>query len=159
MLAIRPGVPADDERVVDDYLAIWRSYGAPDDHFAADARDKVRAFIDHARSHRSLGLFLAAWDGEPAGSLACNLLTPAYPEVIRPELRRHGYIWSVYVEPRFGRRGIGRALVERGLAHLRAIGCQRAVLHASDAGAPLYEKAGFAPGREMRIELDPSAAG
>ncbi|HEV7254273.1 MAG TPA: GNAT family N-acetyltransferase [Mesorhizobium sp.] len=150
---VRSGTPANDATVAEHYLAIWRSYGTSQEHFRDDALDVTLAFIRHARARLGLGTFLAFLDGEVAGSAACNLQIPTDPEVIRPEIRRHGYIWSVYVDPRFQHRGIGRALVNRAVGHLREIGCHKAVLHASDAGIRLYEQAGFSLATEMRLPL------
>jgi len=123
------------------------------EHFRDDALEATLAFMRDARERLGLRTFLAFVDGEAAGSAACNLHLPVYPEVIRPEIRRHGYIWSVYVDPRFQRRGLGRALVNRAFGHLREIGCRTAVLHASEAGTGLYEQAGFSLATEMRLPL------
>lgn len=152
-IELRAGTPADDATVAEHYLAIWRSYGMRAEHFREDALGTTLAFLRDARERLGLGTFLAFVDGEAAGSTACNLHPPVYPEVIRPEIRRHGYIWSVYVDPRFGRRGVGRALVSRAVGHLREIGCHTAVLHASDAGIKLYERIGFSLATEMRLPL------
>ena len=38
-------------------------------------------------------------------------------------------------------------------AHLRSIGCTKAVLHSSDAGEQLYTSLGFERAKEMRLPL------
>ncbi|MGO7564987.1 GNAT family N-acetyltransferase, partial [Rhizobium johnstonii] len=50
----------------------------------------------------------------------------------------HGYIWSVYVADAFRRRGIALALTNNAVDYLKSIGCTTAVIHASDAGEPVY---------------------
>jgi GNAT superfamily N-acetyltransferase len=57
---------------------------------------------------------------------------------------------NVYTEPDFRGMGIARALMNVLLEWATTQGCDRVVLHASDAGRPLYESLGFAPTNEMR---------
>ena len=57
---------------------------------------------------------------------------------------------NVYTEPAFRGRGIARALMTTLLKWATAQGCDRVVLHASDAGRPLYQSLGFAATNEMR---------
>jgi GNAT superfamily N-acetyltransferase len=57
---------------------------------------------------------------------------------------------NVYTEPEFRGMGIARALMDIVLKWAKAQGCDRVVLHASDAGRPLYQSLGFAPTNEMR---------
>jgi len=44
-------------------------------------------------------------------------------------------------------------MVTLAIDRLRAIGCSDVVLHASEAGAPLYERLGFSYAKEMRLGL------
>ena len=57
---------------------------------------------------------------------------------------------NVYTEPDFRGMGIARALMNTLLTWASAQGCDRVVLHASDAGRHLYESLGFVPTNEMR---------
>jgi GNAT superfamily N-acetyltransferase len=59
----------------------------------------------------------------------------------------------VYTEPRYRGKGVGKSLTERAIIHLKTAGCTDVVLHASDAGAPMYEKLGFTRAGEMRLAL------
>jgi ribosomal protein S18 acetylase RimI-like enzyme len=140
---IVPVGPADDPVLISHYLAIWDSYGTRREDYADDARAKVAAFIEEARRQGGYGGYVAVIDGEIAGSVMCCLLRSPYPEVIRPDRRLRGYIWSVYTAPGHRHKGVGRALTERAVSHLRAVGCTSVVLHASDAGAPMYQGLGF----------------
>jgi ribosomal protein S18 acetylase RimI-like enzyme len=150
---ILEATPRDDDILIRHFLAIQESNGTPPEAIRGDARLRALDFIRHGREHRRLGAFLALIDGEVAGSVACELRRHVYPDVVAPSHRLAGYIWSLYVEPARRRRGVARRLVERAVAHLRAVGCTSAVLHASAAGEPLYERLGFEPGREMRLKL------
>jgi GNAT superfamily N-acetyltransferase len=132
--------PADDPVLISHYLAIWDSYGTPKEDFVPGASDVVAHFIENSRAHSQHGGFLAVVDGEIAGSAMCCLLHSPYPDVIKPERRLRGYIWSVFTVPSYRGRGVGKAMTERAIAHLRNVGCTHIVLHASDSGAPLYER-------------------
>lgn len=57
---------------------------------------------------------------------------------------------NVYTEPDFRGKGIARALMDTLLKWATAQGCDHVVLHASDAGRPLYQSLGFVPTNEMR---------
>lgn len=79
------------------------------------------------------GCFLAEDGGRPAGTAT----TTAYG-------REVAWIGMVLVHPDFRRRGIGTALLERAIGHLReerGVACIR--LDATPEGQPLYEGLGF----------------
>jgi GNAT superfamily N-acetyltransferase len=57
---------------------------------------------------------------------------------------------NVYTEPQWRRRGIARQLVIALMQWASDKGADQLVLHASDAGRPLYESLGFAATNEMR---------
>jgi len=145
--------PDEDEVLVRHYLKIWDSYGTPLEHYRADAAARILSFIASGRAERSLTSFLAIVDGEIAGSVSCQMHQSPFPEVIRPEQRLHGYIWSVYVAEAFRRRGIALALTKKAVEYLKSIGCTTAVIHASDAGEPVYQTVGFELAKEMRLKL------
>lgn len=152
-LEIRSADPGEDAILVRHYRHLWESYGVPDEHIRSDAEACVQRFIQEGRAHRQLGVFLALVDGLVVGSSACQLHLSPYPDVVVPQVRKFGYVWSVFVEAEHRRKGIARHLTERALDHLRQIGCTSAVLHASDAGEPLYLDLGFQPAKEMRLVL------
>jgi GNAT superfamily N-acetyltransferase len=99
------------------------------EEYRADARQEVLKFIEEGMS----------WlRGRPRASF---ILLP-YPEVIDPQQRCLGYIWQVLVLPDHQRQGVGRALVEAALKHLRELGCTVVV-----------RTLGFYDGTEMRLKL------
>lgn len=63
------------------------------------------------------------------------------------ELRRPDHIAMLFVDGRFQRRGIARALVEAALDRLRAErpGLDRLTVHASPNAVPAYRRLGFRP--------------
>ena len=153
MIDIRMATPDEDEVLVGHYLKIWVSYGTPPEHYRPDAAARILSFIRSGREERRLTSFLAIVDGEIAGSASCQLHQSPFPEVIREERRLHGYIWSVYVADAFRRRGIASALANKAADYLKSIGCTTAVIHASDAGEPVYRAAGFELDKEMRLQF------
>jgi GNAT superfamily N-acetyltransferase len=74
---------------------------------------------------------------------------PAHPRETMP-LRV--WILNMYVEPEYRRRGIARRLMETMIAWCRATGYRNVSLHASQEGRPLYERMGFVPTNEMRLD-------
>lgn len=86
------------------------------------------------------GCFLAEDDGRPAGTAT----TTAYG-------KRLAWIGMVLVDPSFRRRGIGTALLEAAIRHLRdqaEVACVR--LDATPEGRPLYEGLGFVAEWDLR---------
>lgn len=140
-----------DDILITHYLAIWDSYGTPPDHICPDPQLKVRRFIEEGRDSRELATFIAMDGTSAAGSVSCQIHLSPYPDVLRQDVRKHGYIWSVFVEPAYRRQGISRRLTQLAVEYLMSVGCTAVVLHASEAGKPLYASLGFQPAREMRL--------
>jgi GNAT superfamily N-acetyltransferase len=59
----------------------------------------------------------------------------------------------MYTEPGFRRKGVAKLIAETAIEWCRNHGYERINLDASEAGKPLYEKLGFAPGYSMRLQL------
>jgi GNAT superfamily N-acetyltransferase len=66
---------------------------------------------------------------------------------------------NVYTEPDCRRRGIARALMMAMMEWAKRQGFDRLLLHASDAGLPLYRSLGFLPTNEMRWSIDSGESG
>lgn len=110
---IRIATPDEDEVLVGHCRKIGDGHGTPPEHYRPDAAAQILSFIRSGRQERRLTSFLAIVDGDIASSKSCQLHQSPFPEVIRPEQRLHGYIWSVYVGDAFRRRGIALALTTR----------------------------------------------
>jgi GNAT superfamily N-acetyltransferase len=78
------------------------------------------------------GCFLAEWNGARAGTAT----TTMYGQAL-------AWIGMVLVHPDHRRRGIGRALLEQCLEHVRARGVRCIKLDATPAGKPVYDGLGF----------------
>jgi GNAT superfamily N-acetyltransferase len=152
-MLIRRARTEDDGVIVRHYRAVWESYGIADAFIRADAEQVVRDFIDMGRAKFQMAAFLALADDRVIGSTACQLHQLPYPDVAVPSFRKFGYIWHVFVEPDVRRQGVASLLVQEAVAYLSSIGCTKAVLHASDAGEPVYRRLGFQTSTEMRLDL------
>jgi GNAT superfamily N-acetyltransferase len=78
------------------------------------------------------------------------------PHMYDPAPRR-GNLLNVYVAPAHRRQGVARRLVETALDWCRRERLGVVILHASDAGRPLYAALGFQPTNEMRLLLADAA--
>lgn len=151
---IRLATPAEDHILVRHYLGIWDSYGTPADHIQGDAEERISRFIADGREKRQLASFLAVSGDKVVGSASCQKHMSPFPEIIKPEFRQHGYIWSVFVEPDHRRQGLAKRLTDHAVRYLRSIGCTTIVIHASDAGEAVYESLGFKLAKEMRLKFE-----
>jgi len=102
-------------------------------------------------------------DGSYCGFVAANevgeivggagVVVSPWPGSFDQKLPRRAMILNMYVERPYRRRGIARALMETMIAWCKQEEFAYVGLHASDEGRPLYEKLGFRPTNEMRLEL------
>ena len=110
----------------------------------AALRPYLRAAMPEGRWH--------SWIAEPGGCGSVEIVEWV-PGRQDPTPRR-AWIHSVYIQPSFRRRGIGRRLTETIIEWCRRQGFAWVYLHASDQGRPLYESLGFVPSSEMRLKLE-----
>lgn len=103
----------------------------------------LRAAMPEGRWH--------SWIAEPGGCGSVEIVQWV-PGRLDPTPRRV-WIHSVYIEPSFRRRGIGRRLTETMVTWCREQGFHWIYLHASEQGRPLYESLGFERSTEMRLKL------
>src|SRR3954453_6922661 len=133
---------------------------------AADVRpareDELRPAI-RALSEAGFGPHvgrLISWPWEqPAGALlvASGRLRRIVGGACCASFGDTGWIGALGVVPRARGRGIGSALTEACVAWLRERGATTVLLHATDAGRPVYERLGFfAEGRSRAWRGGPS---
>lgn len=98
------------------------------EQIAAWSAPKDRDLAAWGRSRVELGTFVAMVDGQVAGF---------------SDVSAEGYIHMMFVSPRFGRRGVGRALLAE--AERRATSARDSALttNASITARPFFEAAGF----------------
>jgi ribosomal protein S18 acetylase RimI-like enzyme len=162
-LQVREATAADIPLLAGHRAAMFRDMG----QLAGDWEGVlVRATADYLRDALPRGEYLG-WvahctlaPSEPVGGAGVQF-RPILP---RPRSAHGGIedgpeaiILNVYVEPAWRRRGVGEALIRSVLAALAERKVRRIVLHASEDGRPLYERLGFVPTNEMRLETPPVA--
>ncbi|MCU1724038.1 GNAT family N-acetyltransferase [Pseudomonas sp. 5P_5.1_Bac1] len=99
----------------------------------ADGRYYGFALVDGGRPAAAIGLMSLDWPPHPA----------------HPECDQRGYVLNVYVEPGFRRRGLASKLMRLAEAEFTRRGLGFAVLHATEAGRPVYAGLGWAATAEM----------
>ena len=97
---------------------------------------------------RNYGIYTPSGDGQDGGEQI------AYARVVTDGVT-FAWLADVIVDPAHRGRRLGSALIDLILADLDPMGLKRIVLKASEAGRPLYERAGWAPleGPEDWMEL------
>lgn len=129
--------------------------GAPE---ALDAMDEQIALWLAGKIERDdyLGWFVVDENGEPVSGLGLWIIEwPAGP---LDAVGRRAYLMNVYTEPRCRGRGFARRLVQTAIAWAREQGMMTVLLHASDAGRPIYEALGFKQTAEMRYLISAEEA-
>jgi GNAT superfamily N-acetyltransferase len=117
--------PADVEQTAD---AVLRSGWG-------DRRVKMAWVVGHAACRP----FVAEADGVIVGTGVATVNGPV------------GWIGTIWVEPGWRGRGLGKALTASTIEAAEAAGCQTLVLVATEAGRPLYERLGFRVQTNYRI--------
>jgi len=149
---IRPATLADAETIVAHRRAMFLEMGYSDD----DAMHQMlRAFLPWLLNKMEAGEYLAWFaigtDNEIAAGLGLWLMDWP-PHMLGPG-RWRANVLNVYTRPDSRRQGLARQLVETALAWCRSNQLSTVILHASDAGRPLYASMGFQPSTEMRMVL------
>jgi ribosomal protein S18 acetylase RimI-like enzyme len=156
-IIIREATTQEDLLIAQHFYQMWRDTGVPEDAINPDWCDTTLEFIEKARQDLFYKSFVAEVDSKVVGSASCQLFTGLYPNVFKPEYRKTGYIWGVYVEPCYRRQGIAKRLTSIAVEYLKAIACTQVVLNASPAAKPVYSSLGFSEGNQMVLNLVVSA--
>lgn len=154
----REARPDEDLIIVKHFYQLWRDNQVPAESIRSDWFDITLQFISQARRELEYKAFVAEVEGTVVGSVGCQLFAGLYPLILKDDYRKYGYIWGVYVEPSHRGQGIAKKLTKIAIAHLKAIGCTRAILHASPMGKPVYSSLGFSASNEMHLDLTECSA-
>jgi len=92
---------------------------------------------------------------DPSGAVVGGggIVVSPWPGVLGQRQPRRAMILNMYVERAHRRKGIAQALMEAMIDWCRDHEFAYVSLHASPQGRGLYEKLGFRPTDEMRLEL------
>jgi len=118
------------------------------DHADKEYRRWVRPEI---RKGRYLGWIVETPDRTVVGG-GCLWLRPTQPRPHKGGLV-DPYLLSIYVEPRYRRKGVASLIIKHAADWCRGNGYAWILLHANKKGRPLYRKLGFKRTWEMRLEL------
>lgn len=152
-MQIREARPEEEGLLAKHFYRMWRDNQIPGQDVRSDWQQVVLQFIANARQTLHYRAFIAEVDHQVVGSVGCQLFDGLYPLILTEQHRKYGYIWGVYVEPEYRQQGIGGQLTETAVGYLRSQQCTRVILHASPSGQPVYERLGFTPSNEMRLDL------
>jgi ribosomal protein S18 acetylase RimI-like enzyme len=150
---IRESTPQEDSLIAEHFYQLWRDNDVPADLIEENWREITLEFIEQARRELQYKAFIAEIEGKVVGSAGCQVFAGLYPQALKPEYRKYGYIWGVYVEPPYRRQGIAKKLTLKAIAHLNSLQCTHAVLNASPTGKPVYSSLGFEDSNAMRLDL------
>ncbi|MGH7999886.1 MAG: GNAT family N-acetyltransferase [Brasilonema sp.] len=153
LINIREATSEEDSLIAQHFYQMWRDIGVPDDAINPNWLEITLQFIEQARRDLFYKAFVAEVDGAVVGSASCQLYAGLYPDILKQQYRKNGYIWGVYVEPSYRNQGIAKQLTSMTVNHLKAVGCTRAVLNASPSGKPVYESLGFSGSNAMYLDL------
>lgn len=152
-LQLRPGTPHDDVVIARLFRQMWLDNDVAADRIVDDAAERVTAFLDDGRRRHGLQTVLAVDGGDVVGGAVCQEFAGLYPNILKDEQRKYGYIWGVYVDENARKQGLGRRLTQHCVDTLTAMGCSHAILHAAPMGVNVYKAMGFVPNNEMRLVL------
>lgn len=152
-IRIREASSLEDSLIAKHFYQMWWDNDVATHSIQSNWLDITLQFIDRARRELYYQAFVAEVDGQAIASVSCQLFAGLYPNILEAQYRKYGYIWGVYVEPSHRGQGIAKTLTLQACNYLKSLGCTRAILHASPSGKPVYDRLGFSPSNEMRLEL------
>jgi GNAT superfamily N-acetyltransferase len=152
---IRPATPVDAAVIAEHRVAMFRDMGEiPTDALAAQLLAKSTAALTAWLRDQSYIGWLAVADGGAVLAGAGVHIKPQLPRISHDGARvvedPIPLVVNVYTQPECRGQGIARALMNVLIEWAVEQGADRLVLHASDAGRPLYVSLGFEATNEMR---------
>lgn len=140
-VSLRPFLPKDGAVCAEIFRASVE-LSASDD-YSDDQRDAWAARADD----------MDAFASRLAGALTLVALIDGAP-VGFASLRGENEIDMLYVDPRFGRRGVGATLIDALTRLAAARGAEQVACDASDTARALFERQGFVAQRRNLVQLD-----
>lgn len=98
-----------------------------------------------------LGWFVLAGNGDIAAGAGLWLME--WPPTVVESNALRAYMLNVYTKHEYRRQGLAHRLTRTIIDWCKANGYHLLVLHASDAGHPVYESLGFQLSNEMKLRL------
>lgn len=116
--------------------------------------ESVQAFR-HGWGNEHVGWVAETAGGGAGGIVVAGAMVSLQPWLPHPRYPsgRRPYLHSMFVDPDHRGRGLAGRLTETAMSWARELGHSHLVLHASDAGRPVYERLGFVDGGELILAL------
>jgi GNAT superfamily N-acetyltransferase len=152
---IRPATPVDAAIIAGHRVAMFRDMGeVPTEALAVQLLDESTAALTTWLRDQSYVGWLAVDGGGDVIAGAGVHIKPQLPRISHDGARvvttPMPLAVNVYTQPEWRGKGIARALMNVAMKWTAEQGTDRLVLHASDAGRPLYVSLGFEGTNEMR---------
>lgn len=148
---IRAATLDDLEIILEHRVSMFRDMGSSDGTKLERVRRISREYFAAALVDGGYHAVLAEADGRVVGG--GGVVIAAWPGSENREVPRRPWILNIYVLPEFRRRGIAHQVMDHLIEWCRCQGFDCVCLHASNEGRPLYEKLGFQPTNEMRLNF------
>jgi ribosomal protein S18 acetylase RimI-like enzyme len=153
---IREAIAQEDWLIAEHFYQLWLDNQVSPELIKTNYREITLEFIKNARQKLNFKAYFAEAEGQIIGSASCQIFEGLYPLILSESCRKYGYIWGVYVEPKYRGQGIGKQLTQSAIAHLKSIDCTHVVLNASPSGKPVYASLGFIEGNGMWLDISHS---
>ena len=153
--AVREATAEDDALLAAFYRQHWLELGVSEVDMVEDWQVEFSAFVSEARERRGFAGFVLMQAGRAIGSACCHLVERRFPPILRVESRRIGYVWALFVEPKFRGIGGGATLLNACIGHLQRLGAGRVLLHSGPRSRSLYVRRGFSSTDEFGLRLTP----
>jgi GNAT superfamily N-acetyltransferase len=150
-ISIRRATPADISTLIDLRERMLIELGAADPERLSELEHRSHRWYPAAFADgRAVG-WIAERDGRVVGGLSVTL-TESTPQHRSPS-GRVASIFGLFVHPEFRGEGTATRLVLAAVRFARDWGADLVTLHAADKARPLYERIGFVPTKEMRLQF------
>lgn len=152
-IKIRDANLDDLNHIVHHRRAMFEEMGFRDPAVLNQVEESSRGYFTEALRTGAYKAWLAE---DPSGSIVAGggIVIADWPGYPGENLAKRAWILNMYTEPEARHCGVGRSLLKVIVDWCRSAGFCSVSLHASPAGRPLYEAAGFRPTNEMQLRLE-----
>jgi ribosomal protein S18 acetylase RimI-like enzyme len=157
-VVIREAATSDAPVLLRHRRLMWWDMGRRDELALGLMERAATEYFSQALRQGSYRGFLAVDSGGKVVGGGGIVISP-WPGVLGQLQPKRAMILNLYVEREHRRQGIATALMKRMISWCRENGFRSVALHASEDGRALYERLGFKPTNEMRLDFDLSAVG
>jgi GNAT superfamily N-acetyltransferase len=132
---------------------MWWDMGRRDETLLGVLEQAATEYFSKALPEDSYRGFIAV---DPEGKVigGGGIVISPWPGVLGQLQPKRAMILNLYVEREHRRRGVAYALMKAMIAWCRKNSFTSVSLHASDDGRALYERLGFRPTNEMRLDFE-----